>query len=86
MPTGSFEGNTTRDVADPDRRGGALVNYKALWGVLLFGWIVSYADRTLTGPVDRVDDPEQGGLHRRRGEPGRRSAAWSARCSSSATC
>ena len=51
MPTGSFEGNTTRDVADPDRGGGALVNYKALWGLLLFGWIVSYADRTLTGPV-----------------------------------
>ena len=54
MPTGSFEGNTARDVADPDRRGGALVNhvnYKALWGLLLFGWIVSYADRTLTGPV-----------------------------------
>jgi len=51
MPTGSFEGNTTRDVADPARGGGALVNYKALWGLLLFGWIVSYADRTLTGPV-----------------------------------
>ncbi|AXB42428.1 MFS transporter [Amycolatopsis albispora] len=25
--------------------------YRALWLVLLLGWIVSYADRTLTGPV-----------------------------------
>ena len=25
--------------------------YKALWGVLLLGWVVSYADRTVTGPV-----------------------------------
>ncbi len=25
--------------------------YKALWSVLLLGWVVSYADRTLTGPV-----------------------------------
>jgi MFS family permease len=51
MPTGSFEGNTTPTWRIPARGGGALVNYKALWGLLLFGWIVSYADRTLTGPV-----------------------------------
>ena len=25
--------------------------YRALWGVLLLGWVVSYADRTVTGPV-----------------------------------
>ncbi|MFC4947975.1 MFS transporter [Pseudonocardia sp. GCM10023141] len=25
--------------------------YRALWGVLLLGWLVSYADRTVTGPV-----------------------------------
>ncbi|WP_019818410.1 MFS transporter [Saccharomonospora saliphila] len=25
--------------------------YRALWGMLLLGWVVSYADRTLTGPV-----------------------------------
>src|SRR3954453_11239682 len=25
--------------------------YTALWTVLLFGWVLSYADRTLTGPV-----------------------------------
>jgi MFS family permease len=25
--------------------------YRALWAVLLLGWVVSYADRTLTGPV-----------------------------------
>ena len=29
----------------------APVPYKALWSVLLLGWVVSYADRTLTGPV-----------------------------------
>jgi ACS family D-galactonate transporter-like MFS transporter len=51
MTTGSFEGNTTRDVASSDRPVGVLANYKALWALLLFGWIVSYADRTLTGPV-----------------------------------
>src|SRR4029079_8084728 len=51
MTTGSFEGNTTRDVASSDRPVGVLANYKALWALLLLGWIVSYADRTLTGPV-----------------------------------
>lgn len=25
--------------------------YQALWGVLLVGWLISYADRTVTGPV-----------------------------------
>ncbi|WP_007026202.1 MFS transporter [Saccharomonospora iraqiensis] len=25
--------------------------YRALWAMLLLGWVVSYADRTLTGPV-----------------------------------
>jgi ACS family D-galactonate transporter-like MFS transporter len=29
----------------------SMVPYPMLWTVLLFGWIVSYADRTLTGPV-----------------------------------
>jgi ACS family D-galactonate transporter-like MFS transporter len=28
-----------------------IVPYKALWAVLLLGWVVSYADRTVTGPV-----------------------------------
>src|SRR5690349_22864966 len=51
MTTGSFEGGTTRDVASADRPVGVLANYKALWALQLFGWIVSYADRTLTGPV-----------------------------------
>lgn len=27
------------------------VPYRTLWGVLLLGWVVSYADRTVTGPV-----------------------------------
>ena len=26
-------------------------SYRVLWSVLLLGWLVSYADRTLTGPV-----------------------------------
>jgi ACS family D-galactonate transporter-like MFS transporter len=53
MTTESFEGKSARgeEVAKPDRPGGALVNYRALWGLLLFGWVASYADRTLTGPV-----------------------------------
>jgi MFS transporter, ACS family, D-galactonate transporter len=27
------------------------VPYRALWGFLLLGWMISYADRTLTGPI-----------------------------------
>ncbi len=34
-----------------DSRGKTATPYRALWGVLLLGWVVSYADRTLTGPV-----------------------------------
>ena len=33
------------------REGAPVVPYKALWALLLCGWVVSYADRTLTGPV-----------------------------------
>jgi ACS family D-galactonate transporter-like MFS transporter len=38
-------------LPEADRDGGPVVPYKALWGVLLLGWVVSYADRTVTGPV-----------------------------------
>ena len=38
-------------LLDDGRNGRPVVPYKALWAVLLLGWIVSYADRTLTGPV-----------------------------------
>src|SRR4051794_17709151 len=38
-------------LLDAHRDGHPLVPYKALWGVLLLGWVVSYSDRTLTGPV-----------------------------------
>ena len=31
--------------------GGTRTPYGLLWSVLLLGWVVSYADRTLTGPV-----------------------------------
>src|SRR3954462_10779904 len=38
-------------LLDAHRDGHPLVPYKALWGVLLLGWVVSYSDRTLTRPV-----------------------------------
>jgi MFS transporter, ACS family, D-galactonate transporter len=47
------EGDTADNevLLDDHRDGRPLVPYKALWGVLLLGWVVSYSDRTLTGPV-----------------------------------
>jgi ACS family D-galactonate transporter-like MFS transporter len=46
---------TTGSFMEPDAGTGAprrsIVPYPMLWTVLLFGWIASYADRTLTGPV-----------------------------------
>jgi MFS transporter, ACS family, D-galactonate transporter len=47
------EGDTADNevLLDAHRDGRPLVPYKALWGVLLLGWVVSYSDRTLTGPV-----------------------------------
>ncbi|QJY49974.1 MFS transporter [Pseudonocardia broussonetiae] len=49
----SVEGDTATNeqLLEAHREGHPLVPYKALWGVLLLGWVVSYADRTLTGPV-----------------------------------
>lgn len=49
MATSSFDSGTAR--ADLPGTAGPVVPYKALWSVLLLGWVVSYADRTLTGPV-----------------------------------
>ncbi len=47
--TGEFEsGPAGRELLEKSR---PLVPYKTLWSVLLLGWVVSYADRTLTGPV-----------------------------------
>jgi len=52
MSTGSYDSDTARkEQLLDDRRDGTVAPYKALWAVLLLGWIVSYADRTLTGPV-----------------------------------
>ncbi|MBV9920462.1 MAG: MFS transporter, partial [Pseudonocardia sp.] len=53
MATGSYDSDTARkeQVLDDGRERRPVVPYKALWAVLLLGWIVSYADRTLTGPV-----------------------------------
>ena len=53
MATGSHDSDTARkeQLLEEGREGRPLAPYKALWAVLLLGWIVSYADRTLTGPV-----------------------------------
>jgi MFS transporter, ACS family, D-galactonate transporter len=51
--TGPYEGDTSAKEAllEAHEEGRPLVPYKALWALLLLGWVVSYADRTLTGPV-----------------------------------
>ena len=53
MTTERFESDTARkeQLLDAGSEGRPVVPYKALWGLLLCGWVVSYADRTLTGPV-----------------------------------
>src|SRR5215207_9867420 len=53
MTTGSHDSDTARNeqLLEEGREGHPLSPYKALWAVLLLGWVVSYADRTLTGPV-----------------------------------
>jgi MFS family permease len=53
VPSGSSTGDTARneELLEAHREGRAVVPYRALWAVLLLGWIVSYSDRTLTGPV-----------------------------------
>ncbi|MGY1823119.1 MFS transporter [Geodermatophilus sp. SYSU D00079] len=47
------EGDTAENeqLLEDHRDGHPVVPYRALWGVLLLGWVVSYADRTVTGPV-----------------------------------
>ena len=49
VPEGATADNEV--LLDDRRDGHPMVPYKALWAVLLFGWVASYADRTLTGPV-----------------------------------
>jgi hypothetical protein len=39
------------DLAEATRRPNFSGSYRALWVFLLLGWLVSYADRTITGPV-----------------------------------
>jgi MFS transporter, ACS family, D-galactonate transporter len=53
MATGSYDSDTEQkeQLLEAGREGRPVVPYKALWAVLLLGWVVSYADRTLTGPV-----------------------------------
>src|SRR3712207_7961632 len=53
MSTGSYDSDTAQkeQLLEAGREGRPVVPYKALWAVLLLGWVVSYADRTLTGPV-----------------------------------
>jgi len=58
MASGSY-GSETADsdtaqkeqLLDAGRDGRPVVPYRALWAVLLLGWVVSYSDRTVTGPV-----------------------------------
>jgi MFS family permease len=47
------EGDTADNevLLEGHRDGHPVVPYRALWAVLLLGWVVSYADRTVTGPV-----------------------------------
>lgn len=53
MAADGSEGDTARkeEFLEAGREGDPVVPYKALWGFLLLGWVVSYADRTVTGPV-----------------------------------
>jgi MFS family permease len=46
IETEGFATNTS-----PRTAGRLVGSYRVLWSVLLLGWLVSYADRTLTGPV-----------------------------------
>jgi MFS transporter, ACS family, D-galactonate transporter len=53
MATGRTEGGTARNegLLEAGRDGTPMVPYRPLWSVLLLGWVVSYADRTRTGPL-----------------------------------
>src|SRR4051795_3198184 len=58
MASGSYGRETANSdtaqkeqLLDAGRDGRPVVPYRALWAVLLLGWVVSYSDRTLTGPV-----------------------------------
>src|SRR4051795_13768648 len=58
MASGSYGRETANSdtaqkeqLLDAGRDGRPVVPYRALWTVLLLGWVVSYADRTVTGPV-----------------------------------
>jgi len=49
VPEGATADNEV--LLDAHRDGRPVVPYKALWSLLLLGWVASYADRTLTGPI-----------------------------------
>ncbi|MBB3083872.1 MFS transporter [Geodermatophilus sabuli] len=53
MAGGTPEGDTADNelLLEDHRDGHPVAPYRALWAVLLLGWVVSYADRTVTGPV-----------------------------------
>lgn len=53
MTTSGADSDTAQkeQLLEGAREGQPLVPYKWLWGVLFLGWVVSYSDRTLTGPV-----------------------------------
>src|SRR4051794_4597041 len=49
VPEGDTAGNEV--LLEEHQDGRPVVPYKALWSLLFLGWVASYADRTLTGPV-----------------------------------
>ncbi|MGY1639088.1 MFS transporter [Geodermatophilus sp. SYSU D00742] len=53
MASRTPEGDTADNelLLEDHRDGHPVAPYRALWAVLLLGWVVSYADRTVTGPV-----------------------------------
>ncbi|HEX2072783.1 MAG TPA: MFS transporter [Geodermatophilus sp.] len=53
MTARGFEDDTSANeqLLDAHQAGHPVAPYRALWMVLLLGWVVSYADRTVTGPV-----------------------------------
>ena len=49
VPEGETADNEV--LLEEHQDGRPVVPYKALWSLLFLGWVASYADRTLTGPV-----------------------------------
>ena len=79
---GAEKAGTVPALAD---RPGFTGRYRSLWVFLLMGWLISYADRTVTGPVISWMIANKAGFIGDAANPAT-SAAWSGPCSSPATC